>query len=316
MKKHFFVAMGIVSCLALLAGCGKDKAISTGDAVVSVSTETEIENGTSDSVSDAPEQREEEFSVSEDMQSVILGKYEQDNNETNGKEPIEWIVVDTKDNQALVVSKYIIDCQPFNEGFSECSWESSSIRKWLNNDFFNQAFNQSEQERIVMAFVPDADAKLLIGTNSETLSDEVESNEAEDDETGNDESGNNETGNGQTEIVISGTEDYIFLLSDFEVVKYLPDDENMEGDEAYCKPTEYAKQHGVWTMSEELYNTRYGEDEITRDCIGAGWWWLRTVLPNGTKAIDIDTTGEIRVNGHDVGECHDGIRPAMWIKLD
>lgn len=41
---------------------------------------------------------------------VSFGKYEQDNNTSNGKEKIEWLVLEVKDGKALVISKYALDC--------------------------------------------------------------------------------------------------------------------------------------------------------------------------------------------------------------
>ena len=49
----------------------------------------------------------------------------------------------------MVVSKCIIAMQPFNttnEG--HISWEKCSLRKWLNNDFLNEAFSDAEKKLI------------------------------------------------------------------------------------------------------------------------------------------------------------------------
>lgn len=305
LKKITVLILSIAFCLAF-AGCGKSDGTSVSDEETVVSASGETDETVSTEV--VPEEREEEFSVSEDLLGVTLGKYEQDGNEDNGKESLEWIVLDTKDNLALVVSKYIVDCQPYNEGYKECVWENSSIRKWLNSDFFNTAFSQSEQERIVMAFVPDTDPDATVETPEETVENGEISEETETEGTAETE---------EAAVEITGTEDNIFLLSDFEVLKYLFDDENVEGDEAYCKATEYAKQRGVWTMTAGLFDSKgYGEQGVSEDCIGAGWWWLRTGGQTETKALDVDSMGAVRENGHDVGECHDGVRPAMWIVLD
>lgn len=45
---------------------------------------------------------------------VFFGAYEQDNNTANGKENIEWLVLEVKDGKALVTSKYALDCKPYN----------------------------------------------------------------------------------------------------------------------------------------------------------------------------------------------------------
>lgn len=81
-------------------------------------------------------------------------------------EPIKWNVLDSI--SGLLLCEYIIDSQPFNytffydgEGdmydsaFGDKSYSTfannypvSSIRKWLNDDFFNTAFNDEEKAKI------------------------------------------------------------------------------------------------------------------------------------------------------------------------
>lgn len=84
---------------------------------------------------------------------VLFGSYEQDNDETTQDEPIEWIVLAVDDNEALLISKYCLDCQPFNKSYGEVGWEFSYLRKWLNGSFFDTAFTEAEQERIVLSEV-------------------------------------------------------------------------------------------------------------------------------------------------------------------
>ena len=86
--------------------------------------------------------------------TVTFGSYEQDNDTSNGKEPIEWIVLDVKDNRSLLISKYALDCQPYNTSYGEATWETCSLRKWLNSIFLNAAFNAEEQSRIISSEVP------------------------------------------------------------------------------------------------------------------------------------------------------------------
>lgn len=79
---------------------------------------------------------------------ITFGRYEQDNNKNNGKEEIEWEILDIIDDQALLVTKKALDTKPYNESRNEVTWETSSLRKWLNGDFYNNAFNASEKEKI------------------------------------------------------------------------------------------------------------------------------------------------------------------------
>lgn len=84
---------------------------------------------------------------------VTFGTYEQDNDLTNGPEPIEWIVLDVKDGKAMLLSKYILDAKPFNEERNDHVWGTSTIRKWLNDEFINDAFTDDEQAAIIVTEV-------------------------------------------------------------------------------------------------------------------------------------------------------------------
>lgn len=79
---------------------------------------------------------------------VTFGAYEQDNNISNGKEDVEWLVLEVKDGKALVVSKYALDCKQYNTSNTAVTWETCTLRKWLNNDFINAAFSSYEKAMI------------------------------------------------------------------------------------------------------------------------------------------------------------------------
>lgn len=67
---------------------------------------------------------------------VTFGEYEQDNDSSNGKEPIEWIVLYNEGGDVYLLSKYILDAQPFNtENTKECSLDD-----WLKTTFSENAF--------------------------------------------------------------------------------------------------------------------------------------------------------------------------------
>ena len=79
---------------------------------------------------------------------INFGAYERDNNTSNGKEDIEWLVLEVKDGKALVISKYALDCQPYNTSYTDVTWKTCTLRKWLNNDFINAAFSADEKAMI------------------------------------------------------------------------------------------------------------------------------------------------------------------------
>ncbi len=79
---------------------------------------------------------------------IIFGAYEQDNSTSNGKEKIEWLVLDKQDNKALIISKNALDCKSYNTSDTSVTWETCTLRKWLNNDFINAAFSADEKAMI------------------------------------------------------------------------------------------------------------------------------------------------------------------------
>ncbi len=94
---------------------------------------------------------------------VSFGSYEQDNDLTNGAEPIEWLVLEKTSDSILVISKYALDCKPYNESNESVTWETCSLRTWLNSDFLNVAFSAENQARIQAVTVSE-DKNLYYGT--------------------------------------------------------------------------------------------------------------------------------------------------------
>ncbi len=121
--------------------------------------------------------------------TYTFGTYEQDNDTSNGAEAIEWTVLDKKDDKLLVISKYALDCQPYNSEDVEVTWESCTLRTWLNDEFLSEAFSVDEQSVIALTTVT------------------TDENPSYDTDPGND------------------TEDKVFLLSIAEAEEYFSTDE-------------------------------------------------------------------------------------------
>ena len=96
--------------------------------------------------------------------TIILGSYEQDNDLSNGKEAIEWIVLSRKSGKTLLISKYALDCKPYNIEDTYVTWENCSLRKWLNSNFYREAFSDGEAKLIIESKVNNY--KHADGTNS------------------------------------------------------------------------------------------------------------------------------------------------------
>lgn len=82
-----------------------------------------------------------------------FGRYKQD----NFVQPIEWSVLDIHGDNALLISKYALDCQRYNTHLEPITWETCSLRRWLNEDFCQAAFNEKEKSLIQTAFVKAED---------------------------------------------------------------------------------------------------------------------------------------------------------------
>lgn len=95
---------------------------------------------------------------------VFYGSYEQDNNTSNGKEDIEWLVLEVKDGKALVISKYALDAKPYNSSNTDATWETCTLRNWLNNDFINSAFD-SVEKALILTVTVSADKNPECSTN-------------------------------------------------------------------------------------------------------------------------------------------------------
>ncbi len=60
---------------------------------------------------------------------VKFGSYPQNNIAV--KESIEWLVLDVNGNEALLVSRYGLDCKRYHHEFTEITLENCDLRKWL-----------------------------------------------------------------------------------------------------------------------------------------------------------------------------------------
>lgn len=82
--------------------------------------------------------------------------------------PIKWRILNETEDELMLISEFILDNMEFYHNEKDRvingkiiypnNWEHSNIRKWLNNNFYNTAFNETEKELIK--------AKLLDNHNS------------------------------------------------------------------------------------------------------------------------------------------------------
>ena len=102
--------------------------------------------------SDREQLMSESKTVSDDLfvgDTVIFGTYEQDNDESDGKEDIIWRVLKEKDGKILLISEYGLDGKPYDEEYTDITWEECTLRTWLNHDFYDSAFTDEEKSKII-----------------------------------------------------------------------------------------------------------------------------------------------------------------------
>ena len=75
-----------------------------------------------------------------------FGQYPQ--NQGAAPEPIAWKVLRRESDRILLISKYVLDCKPYNTTQTDVTWETCSLRKWLNHEFLYAAFTAEERKRI------------------------------------------------------------------------------------------------------------------------------------------------------------------------
>lgn len=162
--------------------------------------------------------------------TIFFGSYEQDNDKENGNEDIEWLVLEIEDGKALLISKYALDCQPYNTVYENVTWETCSLRKWLNEMFILNAFGVEEQAQIQSTSV-SADKNPEYSTDP---------------------------GNSTT--------DKVFLLSVTEVKKYFSSDEDRKceaTDYAIAQGASYSREKKptcCWWLRSPGYNQYTAED--------------------------------------------------------
>ena len=169
--------------------------------------------------------------------------------------PIFWRVLDVQDNRVLLLSEDVTHVgMQYDKNYVSVNWkwETCKLREWLNKDFLKTF---SSQEQALITFTTNTNESYNL------RGDRVDEKQ---------------------------TQDRIFLLSYFEVVKYFGEYGRLGYDDK-SKSARMAKHDG-----------------------SMAWWWLRS--PGYLVWID----GAVFKRGTDVnknGLNFGGVRPALWLNL-
>lgn len=147
-----------------------------------------------------------------------FGSFEQDGNLENGPETIEWFVLDREEDRVLMISKMGLTSYQYENYNSKATWNSCSLRDWLNEDFFYEAFSLEDQALII---------------ENET---EPDSNPAD-------------------RVCNQGSSitDHVFLLSASEYIEHMYGTETFVESERAGQPTVYAKTKNVDSYGQTGY---------------------------------------------------------------
>ncbi len=202
------------------------------------------------------------------------------------KTPIKWQILEKEGDRAFVISKYVIEKKRYNECGKDVkvwdcegtTWEECTLRSWLNDEFIHEAFNEEERQRIETTFLINDKIR---GTKSK--------------------SGNNTT-------------DKVFILSVSEVEKYFDTEKARK-----CQATDYVQDPECDYFESFSYDGNFhidpsGRFETTDGIKGTCGWILRTPGAEQNRCAKVLSNGDITKFGWTSYE--EGIRPAMWIKLD
>ncbi len=212
---------------------------------------------------------------------IYFGSYNQTVKEWN-KEPIKWRVLSVDGNDAFFVADKNLDCKSYNETLDDVTWETCTLRSWLNgygadsngngvdyatDNFIDEAFTEEEQAAINTTTVINNDNPSY-GTDG----------------------GNN-------------TEDKVYLLSIEEATdaEYGFDSEfDVTSKTREVKNTDYAKINGV-----------LGGCSIYDEC---GYWWLRSPGRHLMNASHLTESGWGFYSQYVDGDNY-GIRPVLHIDM-
>ena len=177
----------------------------------------------------------------------------------------DWRVLDMQDGRALIMSEKVIGDRYYHNELMDITWAESDTRQFLNGEFFN-SFSVGDRAKIIQVTNINLDNQWY-GTPG-----------------GND------------------TDDYVFLLSLEEVVRYFGDSSELSN-----KPPD---EDYIYWISD-----KYNDDRRARYLNNSwGAWLLRSPGGNGVCVTAVRLDGIISVYGIEFNLFRYAIRPAMWIQ--
>lgn len=202
-------------------------------------------------------------------------------------EPIKWRVLKVNGNQAFLLSDIALDDQKYNTEYESITWESSTLRSWLNG--YGASVNKQGEDYSNENFIGSAftlEERSAITDTSVINADNIAY----------------KTGGG------NNTTDKIFLMSESETYGV---NATLHGfvtlnntcDEARkCTSSTYAKAKGTWSGTSDAYK-------------GNCEWWMRSPGSASDNAAYIDYDGYVINDGYYVSRDDRSVRAALNLNL-
>lgn len=229
---------------------------------------------------------------------VYFGRYPQSDASGKKSDPIKWRVLSVNGNDAFLVADCNLDTVKYNEQEKNVTWETCTIRSWLNgygfvdnafkkdyrsDNFLNRAFGASEQDAIKLTPVKNSGNVYYNGTGG------------------------------------GNTNDKVFLLSYEEVTNtaygfMAVSNDNIKEGMFHSK---YISEDQAKTRKNTAYvgaGGTYGYKNL-KAAGENGFWWLRTSGEYLTDGMYVGYTGRTHLNGNFVNTESYGVCPALHLDL-
>ena len=203
-------------------------------------------------------------------------------------EPIKWRVLNRKSSDALLLADVVLDDQRYNNNWTSVTWETSSMRSWLNG--YGASVNQPRKDYSRKNFINSAFTSAQKGAIKTTNI--INENNFDYGTDG----GNN-------------TFDKVFLLSDSEI--YHTNTATNYG---------FVKEYNIYDEARRSSCSTYAYAMGTRKSIykfyeGEVWWRLRSPGLHNDYATVVNDDGSATSWGHYVDYSSNGVRPALHLNL-
>lgn len=80
---------------------------------------------------------------------------------TYNDKPIAWKIMKTESNKMLLLAEKPIAQKPFTDDIKKITWETSSLRTWLNDEFIN-SFSVEQQNQIISTTMGNTNDKVFL----------------------------------------------------------------------------------------------------------------------------------------------------------